>query len=291
MINPTREEMIRLSETYALPELVGEEIMTDTIRSKVDVYDKLLYLVLHFPRMHDGRKNNLPPEQEVDFIISKDFLITVHYELVEPLERFSKTFTIDSVLDKSELGNHAGFLFFHIIKELYKDTIGELDNINITLKKIEHDIFSGKEKQTVKNILAVNHKLIDFKQALRFHGETLASFEKAGKRFFGPDFEYYLSAIISEYNKANTMILGHKEILTDLAHTNDSLLAHKTNETMRTLTVITFLISPVTIISSIFMMNTQMVLIENYAEFYFILGAMFLTSIVIFIYFKSKKWL
>jgi len=283
--------MIRLSETYTLPELVGEEIMADTLRSKVDIYDKLLYLVLHFPRIHDGKKTNLPSEQEVDFIIGKDFLITVHYEFVDPLERFSKAFTLDSILDKSELNTHAGFLFFHIIKEMYHDTIAKLDNVNTSLKKIEHNIFAGKEKEMVQNILATNRILLDFKQAFRFHNETLTSFEKAGKKFFGPDFEYYLSAIISEYNKANTMILGHKEILEDLTHTNDSLLAYKTNETIRTLTIITFIISPITVISSIFMMNTQMVLIENYTEFYFVLGVMLLTSIITFIYFKSKKWL
>lgn len=289
--NPTREEMIRLSETYNLPELVGEEIMADTIRSKVDVYDKLLYLVLHFPRIHETKKTELPPEQEIDFIIGRDFLITVHYELVEPLERFSKSFTLDSVFDKTELGNHAGFLFFHVIKEFYRDTISELDEINMSLKKIEHSIFAGKEKQMVQSILSVNRKLLDFRQALRFHGETLSSFEKAGRVFFGHDFEYHLAAIIGEHNKAKTIIDGHKEILADLTHTNDSLLAYKTNETIRTLTIITFLVSPVTVISSIFMMNTEMVMIENYAEFYFVLGAMFLTSIVIFIYFKSKKWL
>lgn len=291
MTNPTREEMIRLSETYHLPELVGEEIMADTIRSKVDAYEKLIYLVLHFPRIHEGRKIELPPEQEVDFIIGKDFLITVHYELVEPLERFSKAFTLDSILDKSELGTHAGFLFFHVIKEMYKDTITELDKINISLKNIEHNIFAGKEKEMVQSILSVNRKLLDFRQALRFHGETLASFEKAGKPFFGHDFEYHLSVILGEYNKAKNIIEGHKEILADITHTNDSLLAYKTNETIRTLTIITFLVSPVTVLSSVFMMNTEMVMIENYTEFYFVLGAMFLTSIVIFIYFKTKKWL
>ena len=64
--SPTQEEIIRLSETYNLPALVGEEMMGDTLRSKVDVYNKLIYLVLHFPRLRLDAKNELPPEQEID---------------------------------------------------------------------------------------------------------------------------------------------------------------------------------------------------------------------------------
>ena len=289
--SPTQEEIIRLSETYNLPALVGEEMMGDTLRSKVDVYNKLIYLVLHFPRLRLDAKNELPPEQEIDFIIGHDFIITVHYELVQPLDQFTKSFTLDSILDKSTNNDHIGFLFFYMIKEIYKHTVNELDSINTDMKRIERNIFENREKHMVQDILSVNRKLIDFKQALRFHADTLASFEKAGKPFFGPDFEYYLSAITGEYNKVQAMIDGHKEILTDLSQTNDSLLAYKTNETMRTLTIITFIISPITVISSIFMMNTSMTLIENYTEFYYVLGAMLVTSIITFIYFKSKKWL
>ena len=84
---------------------------------------------------------------------------------------------------------------------------------------------------------------------------------------------------------------SHKEIITDLRETNDSLLANKTNETMKILTIITFMISPVTVISSIFMMNTDFILIQGVSEFYIVLGAMLLTSIITFIFFKMKKWL
>ena len=94
---------------------------------------------------------------------------------------------------------------------------------------------------------------------------------------------------MNEYNKSISVIESHKEIVDDLRDTNDSLLANKTNDTIRTLTIITFLMSPATVISSLFMMNTDFILTRS--QFYIVLGAMFATSLVTFIYFKLKKWL
>lgn len=287
--SPTKEEVSSLIDSYGISPVMAEEFIAETIRSKVDVYENFIYLVLHFPS--NRHKKGEKTEQEIDFIIGKKFLITIHYELVNPLHDFFKKFEVESMLQKKEREDHAGFLFYHIIKELYKNVSKDLDSINPELKQIESGIFSGKEKDTVMIISEVNRKIFNFKQAMRFHYETLRSFESAGKRFFGQEFSFYLESITGEYNKAKNALDSHKEILTDLRDTNDSLLSTKTNETIKTLTVLTFIISPISVISSIFMMNTDFTLIHDYFDFYIVLSAMFVTSLVAFIYFKIKKWL
>ncbi|MES2416141.1 MAG: CorA family divalent cation transporter [Patescibacteria group bacterium] len=287
--SPTKEEVYSLVEEYSIPAIITEELITETVRSKVDLYENLIYLVLHFPVTRI--KNQDQSEQEIDFIVGKNFLITIHYELINPLHEFFKKFEVRALLNKKGKDEHAGHLFYHIIKELYRNVNQNLETINPELKKIERNIFEGKEKDTVKIISEVNRKLLNFKQAMRHHYEALKSFESAGKKFFEPEFSFQLEAIIGEYNKIKNAMDSHKEIITDLRETNDSLLANKTNETMKILTIITFMISPVTVISSIFMMNTDFVLIQGISEFYIVLGAMILTSIITFIFFKTKKWL
>lgn len=287
--SPTEEELVHIMEEYSIPVLVGEEMHTKSFQSKIDLYPTFIYLILHFPQV--SHKNKKSSEQEIDFVVGNKFIITTHYEFIDSLHEFSKTFEVDAILEKRMDVDHAGFLFFHLIKTLYIHSRYQLNDINLVLKDTEKKIFEGTESKMVATISDINRTLLDFRQALRFHKEVLNSFEMAAKEFFGEKFGYYLSAIISEYNKTQAILDSHKEILDDLRDTNDSLLASKTNETIKILTVITFLISPVTVISSIFMMNTNFTLIENYRQFYIILGAMLLTSVVTFIYFKLKKWI
>ncbi len=287
--SPTTEEVFDLVDEFSIPPLVAEEFISKTVRSKVDIYKNLIYLILHFPVKYETEDGQA--EQEIDFVVGKNFLITIHYELKNPLHEFFKKFEAHSLVDKNIVGNHAGYLFYHILKELYKNVMIDLEKMHPEMKSIERGIFSGKEKQTVKTISNVNQKILDIRQAMRFHNQTLASFESAGKKFFGPDFNYYLEEIIGEYNKIETIVENYRDLLTDLRDTNDSLLSYKTNETIKTLTIITFLIAPATLISGIFMMNTEYPLIRNNYEFYAVLIAMFLSSFVAFIYFKLKKWL
>jgi magnesium transporter len=287
--SPSEDELVHIMEEYGIPVIVGEEMHTQSLQSKVDLYPSFIYLILHFP--HISHADGTNSEQEIDFVVGNNFIITAHYEWNDALHEFSKTFEVDAILEKRMDVDHAGFLFYHLIKTLYTHSRYQLNEVNTSLKEAEEKIFGGKEGVMVATISNINRTLLDFRQALRFHKEVLDSFEFSAKQFFGEKFSYYLSAIVSEYNKTQTILDSHKEILNDLRDTNDSLLANKTNETIKILTIITFLISPVTVISSIFMMNTSFPLLETQAEFYWVLFAMLATSIITFIYFKLRKWL
>lgn len=287
--SPTEEELVHIMEEYSIPVLVGEEMHTKSFQSKIDLHPNFIYLILYFPKI--SHKNNKGLEQEIDFVVGNKFIITVHYEFIESLHEFSKTFEVDAILEKKMDVDHAGFLFYHLIKTLYMNSRYQLNDVNMLLRDTEKKIFEGTETRMVATISNINRTLLDFRQALRFHKEVLGEFELAAKQFFGEKFGYYLSSILSEYTKTQYILDSHKEILDDLRDTNDSLLASKTNETMKILTILTFLTMPVIVISSIFVMNTSFVLITSKVEFYFVLASMLLTSIIIFIYFKSKKWL
>lgn len=288
--SPTKEEVREIMEEYNFHPLVADELLSPTIRPKVDLYDNLIYLIIHFPAVSyiNGRSG----AQEIDFVIGKDFLITTHYELIDPLHEFSKVFEVNSILDKGDMHLHGGFLFFYIIKELYKNLILELDHIDEQLEDIEERIFLGEEAAMVEKISNVNRDLLNVRQAIRPHKDVLDSFETAGTQFFGQDFTYHLRSIIGEYYKVFNILEGHKETLLDLRDTNDSLLTTKTNEIMKIFTIIAFLTFPLTLIAGIFGMNTVLMpVVGTEHDFWVIIGLMVATSFSMFAYFKHKNWM
>ena len=290
---PTRNEILDIIEEYKIPKVAGEELLTETLKSKVDYYDKedTVYLVLHFPFF--DKQNKVVVEKEIDFILGKYFLITTHYQEIDPFNDFSRIFENNSVLDTNKIGENPGFLFFYILKNLYKNLDNELDSIAVNLEKIEHDIFDGKEKDAVNSISYANRKIIRFRKAISFHGEIIQSIEPIGANMFGAGFSFNMSMIISEYNKVNSTIAWYKELLNDMHDTNDTLLTTKTNETVKTLTIMTFIMLPITLITGVFGMNvvSELILIKSVTDLFIVIGAMVLTGLVMFVYFKSKKWL
>lgn len=289
--SPTPEETSHIIEEFGIPQLVGQEMLDNTLRSKVDLYPDFLYLILHFPIINHS--TNEGTEQEIDFIIGKKFLITVRYELVEPVTDFAKLFETNSLGDHPTIATHGGFIFMQMIKEFYKKSLRQLEDMTGVLKQIERSIFTDKQSSVVREISRASRKLLDFKQSIRFHGEVLKSYESASKRLFGDEYGYYAEVVTSEYKKVHNLLESHRDVLSELQRTNDSLLSSKSNEIMKNFTIMTFVMLPLTLITGVFGMNTipGLVFIKSITDFYFVIGAMVITGIIMYIFFKIRRWI
>lgn len=280
---PTREEVEALAQEYHLHDVAVEELLSPSTRSKVDWYEDNIYLALHFPL---GKYNVV----EIDFILGQNFIITAHPEAVQPLAEFSQI--LDGGIDnKKEKGFHAGHLFYYIIRELYDPLEVELDGINNKLKKIEEKIFAGQEAEMVRSLSHTNHQLLDIKWALKFHREALHSLEAVAKDFYGEKFDYYMRAVINEYEHIAELVKSNREIFTELHNTNESLLTIKNGLTIRVLTVLAFIFLPVTLISFIFSMSGSEPVVETYLGWSGVIGLMALVAILTTGLAKYKKWI
>ncbi|MAG12874.1 hypothetical protein CL630_03645 [bacterium] len=288
--SPTKEDVRALLDEYGIHPLVAEELLSPTVRPKVDVYDDFIYLILHFPTI--SHSHNGEAEQEIDFIIGRKVFITVHYNIVDSLEKSNRLFSVNSVLKRCNVGEHAGFLFFAMVKELYENLVFELDSVQKELDKIEDHIFLGEEHKMVPHLSKINRKLLHFKKAINQHKQVLESLELAGKKFFGENFTYYLRAITGEYYKVSALLEISKDVLNELKDTNDSLLTTKTNDIMKVLTIMAFATFPLMLFSSLFGMNTiYMPIVGKENDFWIIVSIMVVSTIVFFTFFKRKKWL
>ena len=282
--SPTSDEVAKIMSEYKLHPLVAEELLQKSLKPKVDFYNDYIYLILHIP-VHKK-------DQEIDFVIGKDFIITTKYDSVEPLHNFSKMFEVNSILDKSSIGEHAGFIFYHMLKRLYKNMEHELEAIRGQLIGTEKRIFEGEEKHMVQVISNLSRELIDFKQSTRMHKNVLEDFATVSRGFFGESFEYYSEDLQSEFAKVHDMIENNKELVSDLRDTNDSLLSTKQNEAIKTLTMLAFATFPLTLIAAIFTMETShKPIIGSAYDFEIVVGIMLVVLIAIFSFFKYKKWL
>lgn len=288
--SPTNEEIRQIASEYRIHPLVTHELAIPTLRAKVDLYDDLIYLILHFP---SNRKDiDTINDQEVDFVIGKDFIITTRYGEVDALISFSKTFEVESILEKGSMGKHAGFIFFAMITRIYDDLLHRIEGLKEDAAVIESEIFKKKEKEMVIKISEVSRQLLDFKRATSLHCEVLRSFEVAGEKFFGNDFRFYLRSIMGTCYKLESAIKNTMEYLGELRETNNSMLSTKQNEIMKVLTIMAFVTFPLSLIAAIFGMNTKTLpIVGTQNDFWIIIGIMIALATSFFIFFKYKKWL
>lgn len=288
--SPSEEEVHSLTEEFNIHPLAAEEMRAPSLRPKVDFYRDMLYLVLHFPAFKHSHGNS--HRQEMDFIIGKKYLLTVRYDEIDAMHEFSKEFEVNSILEKREIGDHAGYLFYLLLKKLYRSLMHELEHIEHRLEEVEARIFNGDEEKMVVALSGISRDLLNFKQVIRGHEEILRSFEHIGAKFFGEGFSPHIGAILGEYARVGSALEGQKETLHELRSTNDSLLSAKINGVMRTLTAVTFATFPPAFIAWMFSMRVEhLPIVGADGDFWILFMLMLLSTFATFAFFAHKKWI
>ena len=287
--SPTRDEVRAVMSEFDIKTLVGEELLLPSSKPRSEMYGGYVYLVLHFPALRHTHRNR---EQEIDFVIGKKFLITTHYESIDHIHNFEKVFEVNSALETSNVGDHAGFIFFSMLKRLYKGIEHELEFVRKDLARTEEHIFSGEEVQMVEAISRSSRDLLNLRQIIEPHREVLHTLENEAVVFFGQEFSPYLRALSNEYYRVHNHIMRLTESLHELRETNNSLLSTKQNETMKVFTVMAFITFPLTLVAGIFSMHaTSTPLVGREGGFWIIICMMVIAASSMLFFFKHKKWL
>ncbi|HVU75837.1 MAG TPA: CorA family divalent cation transporter [Candidatus Paceibacterota bacterium] len=287
--SPTRDEVVKTAAEFSLEASVAEELLLPSAKPRAEFHDGHLLVVMHFPAI---RHSHVSKAQEVDFVIGGTFIITAHYDPVDPLHKFSKVFEVNSVLGKSEIGEHAGHLFFSMLKKLYRSVEHELENVHSELDHIEEHIFSGEEVRMVAAISRASRDLMNLRQTIEPHRDLLEEIQESGPQFFGQDFAPYLKRLTNEYYRVHSHIMRSIESARELRKTNDSLLTTKQNETMKVLTMMSFFTFPLALLVAILGLDVVGNPVRTLHDAFWVIAAIVVgVAGFMFWFFKRQNWL
>jgi magnesium transporter len=229
---------------------------------------------------------------EVKFLISKNSLVTVQYEEMEGIDRFKRQFEVSAALKKKQKTVTGVHMFLALIGHLYESVGTKLDYLDSRLSDMESEIFKSNEKQMVYDIALASKKLIAFRHIMQSHDKVfriaLPLFEEVYKSTYTNRLQNVQGLYYTLQRRANAQF----ETVTALRETNGAMLSTKQNEIMQTLTIVAFITFPLTLLSSIFGMNTKSTPVVGFAgDFWIIIGAMVAAAMAFFLYFKHKGWM
>jgi len=291
LYNPTQDEIKKVMETYNLDTGVSEELLIPSLKPRVERYPDYFYLILHFPAFKQSHTKGRH-SQEVDIVIGKDFLITVRYDVNESIERFSKQLDVQVITKKVSINTPSLFLFFSLMDALYSGAQFEIEHNHDRLKSIEDRIYSGQEKEMVFAISKLSRNVLSFKQIVSPHKEILKDLSSEWKLVFTDKHKHQLERMIAYYFRIKNDLYSVIDTMHELRSTNDSLLSTKQNETMKIFTILAFVTFPLTLLAGLFGMNTTHTpFVGSDFDFWIIIGVMLILTLIMFLFFKLKKWL
>jgi magnesium transporter len=288
---PSGDDIRKIAEEFSINERLERELLSPTPSPTVTGEDGTVLLVLHFPSqgMGDGETKN----QEVDFIVGKNFILTVRYEVIAPLHHLKKLLEAQQLVE-GKAPVTTDVLLEILFAHLYTAMRDHTHHIAGSLAHVEKEMFEGREKTTVRSISNISREFLHMEAALANQEESLRHFLEALNQynFFGPSFAERSARILAERTHVSHIVKTHRAIATEMRETNIAILGAHQNEIMKILTVITFIFLPLELLTFVFGMHALGdPLDQNPNAFWIITGSMFTIGVIITAFLARKRWL
>jgi magnesium transporter len=285
---PRQSDRAWLEEHFDFHPLDYEDVYSRNQRPKVDEYPEYLFVVLHFAAFDKnvGRLN----AAELDIFVGPDYIITLPNEALAPVEYLFERARSRDDFREQLFSKGAGYLLYKIVDDCVDASFPMLRKIGNKLERLEEDIFEGRSKEVVRDISNTKQEIINFRKIVRPQRAALGDLERT-KRYIPEGLDIYFDDINDASERIWDMLENFKEVSEGLESTNESVLSHQLNDILRVLTAVSVVLLPLTLVASIFGMNTGIPGEQSLVGFWVVIGSMVVLLASMIYAFKRRGWL
>ena len=286
------KELAEVGKRFSLHEQDVKESLPPFHRPKFVKRADYYFMVLHFPVF--DRETKRLGFTEVDFFLSSNHLITVHDSQLPVLENFfQECKKIGTDLPPFFQGT-AVHVMFELLARLLDAIFPILLHINDDVDVVDKRLFAQiPGRKMAEEILRLKTNAVTFRRTMQGHRTVLERLIMySGRDLDVTSAQNYVNSLREFTNEIWHMLESQKETINALHETNESLVGLRTNEVMKTLTIISVITFPLTLFVTLTDVNT----VDNPFKFIsggflIVLSAVLLGAAGMLWVFKKKKWM
>ncbi|MEA2350317.1 MAG: magnesium transporter [Thermoleophilaceae bacterium] len=278
-----------LEEHFEFHPLAYEDVASRNQRPKIDEFADHLFIVLHFPVFDRavGRLN----AGELDMFVGQDFVITLPNAPLQPVEYLFERCRANEDFREQLFSRGAGYLLYKIVDDSFDYCFPMLRKMGNKLDRIEEEIFEGRAEEIVRDLSNVKQEIINFRKIIRPERSVLRDLERTKQVYLPHEHELYFDDIVDASERIWDMLENYKEVVDALEETNESVISHRVNASLRVLTAFSVVLLPLTLIASVFGMNVRVPGQGSIHAFWIIVVCMVGLLFGLLAYFKRRGWL
>jgi magnesium transporter len=278
-----------LEEHFDFHPLDYEDVFSRNQRPKVDEYEGYLFVVLHFP-VYDKRVNRLNAA-EVDIFVGPDFLITLPNETLAPLQYVFDRCRTNEDVREDMFSKGAGYLLYKVVDACVDASFPMLRKMSLKLERLEQAIFDEEaNREVVRDLSNAKQEIINFRKIVRPQRTALKDLERT-KRYVTGELDIYFDDINDASERVWDMLENFKEVIEGLEATNESVLSHRLNDSIRVLTAFSATLLPLTLIASVLGMNVGVPGEGSIHAFWITIAVMVSVLTGMILWFRKRGWL
>ena len=279
------ETLQELGEAFGLHPLALEDVVNTHQRCKVEDYGDHLFVVIRLPVYESG--GNLITEQ-VSLFAGEDFVVSIH-EGCNALETVR-----DRILwAKGRIRElRADYLLYTILDTVIDNYFPVIEEIGNRLNSIDELLEGGFDKSHRLEIRNVRSDLLLLRKTIWPQREAIAALLRDECKLIRESTRTYLRDCYDHTIQLMDVTETYRELCADLRDYHLADISYRSNEVMKTLTMIATIFMPLSFIAGFYGMNFEYMpeLKWQYGYPLAIAGMLAIAS-SFFYYFRRKGWL
>jgi magnesium transporter len=226
---------------------------------------------------------------QLSAVLTRNVLVTHHYQPLGCVD------VARAFIDRHGTSARRGpdYLFHLILDEVVDEYAPVVDRIAARLDGLETRLFKDPSPKVLSRILGLKRLVVGLRKTLILEREVLArlvrgEFELVDER----EIAYYRN-VFDHLVRYTELIEAAREMVSDLMQTHLSAASNRLNQIMKTLTMISTVVLPMSLIAGVYGMNFHKGMPELEWEYGypFALGLMVLTGVAAFVLFRWRRWI
>ena len=181
---------------------------------------------------------------ELDLFVGPDYLITLPDQNVPPLAAMFERYREREEVREATFSKGTGYLLYRIVDTCVDASFPMLRKMGAKLDQLEDDIFEGRSDKIVQDISNAKQEIINFRRVVRPMRAVLRDLERTKQRYLADDLDIYFDDITDAAERIWDVLENYKEVAEALEDSNESVLSHRLNESLRVLTAFSVALLP-----------------------------------------------
>ncbi|CAF2730934.1 unnamed protein product [Rotaria sp. Silwood2] len=276
-----------ISRRFKIHPLVILDIETNEQRTKLDVFEDALFLVVKL--IYPDNITQKTHIEQISFYLKENILITFQEKSNHIFDRIKNRIRQNKGrIRRSKID----YLFYSLIDTIVDQYMDVLNIVNIKVEAIDHQLMETLSRNTLETIYDLKRDMLDYRRLISPLKEIINRLQKEEEtQIIQESTIIYLKDLFDHVVQVTDTIDTYREMLASFIDYYMMLNSNAMNEVVKTLTIISTIFIPLTFIVGIYGMNfDKMPELRWQYRYFVVLGFMALLTLIMLAWFKRKKW-
>jgi magnesium transporter len=239
-----------LRDVFHFHPLAIEDALKDTHVPRVDDWGGYLYLVFQSLRF-DPETDDLRLH-ELDIFLGRNYLVTYHNEPMPEIEQHRRNIQRDPV---NRCRNGPDHILYHLLDMLVSAYLPAIEHLDEAIDDAQDQVFEHPTPRTLQTIFQVKRSALRLHRILGPEREVLNRLARDDYEPIPHDHRIYFRDIYDHLVRVHDITETLRDLIAGALDTYLSAISNRTNDIMKTLTLVTVMFLPMSFLAGFFGMN------------------------------------